>query len=279
MSFPGKDREEMLQTAIAILQDLVARHPEVPDYRYLLARCYRETPPPPFTRNSQAAADHTRKATEILEKLVEDYPDVPDYRYDLSETYATLDARRPFDSESNDRDDEQRARESLEKALAISEELVAEHPNIPDYLTSQVRIRMRLTDLLWQSDPSRAEANLRKARDTEAALVRHFPQNSSYKIWMAVIDESLGRLLQQREQLPEARTTLEEGIALLKEVVENDPKKRLIPWMLAENYRNLADLLRSMNNYEAAAEADRQAEELRKTEEGARPPFRRGRRD
>ena len=36
----------------------------------------------------------------------------------------------------------------LEKALALSEQLVAEHPNIPEYAVSSVNIRLRLNSSL-----------------------------------------------------------------------------------------------------------------------------------
>jgi hypothetical protein len=92
----------------------------------------------------------------------------------------------------------------LDEALAISDGLVAEHPNIPDYAVSQVQIRLRLAYILWQSDPSGTETHLRKALDLQSALARRFPQNFFYKLEMARIRESLAKLLDKRDRLLEA---------------------------------------------------------------------------
>jgi tetratricopeptide (TPR) repeat protein len=255
--------EDSLRKASDLLERLVAEHPGVPDYRHLLARCYREVSSHWFGRGAEFPPDAASRATTLLEKLVEEHPDVPDYRYELSETYAMLDARGPFAPKAIDRAAGQRSRQMLEKALAISEELVAEHPNIPDYAVSQVHLRLRLTGILQASDRSRAQDNLRKARDLQSTLVRRFPQNYSYKFWMAVIYESLAGLLNESGQLPEARSALQDSIALCQEVLQHDPQAGHIRFMLAHNYASLADLLRRMGEEQAAAEALRQAEQLR----------------
>lgn len=88
-----KDREwgnsgEEMHKAIRILEELVAEHPGIPDYRQLLALCYRELRPFDWKAAALGESAPGEKATEILRKLVADFPDVPDYRYDLAETLA-----------------------------------------------------------------------------------------------------------------------------------------------------------------------------------------------
>jgi hypothetical protein len=166
---------------------------------------------------------------------VDEYPHVPDYRHDLSQSYAWPVPGWPFWPAATDRTAEQRSREMLEKALAISEELVFEHPNIPDYAVSQVHIRLRLTDILWESDPSRAEANLCKALDLQSTLARRFPQNSFYRLGVAIIHESLAVFLRDRGQLPEARSALDNSIASFQEVLQKDPNAGFIRGVLAHN--------------------------------------------
>ena len=159
-------------------------------------------------RSIGSAAARTRlsqpddKAIQIMQKLVEEYPDVPDYSYDLCETYA-IEADRsqfssrqeiragggysrppdPFSSEAADSAARQRSREMLEKALAISEELVAKHPNIPDYAVSQVFIRLRLAGITQESDRAGAESNLRKALDLQSAPASPLSQNFLLQVW------------------------------------------------------------------------------------------------
>jgi tetratricopeptide (TPR) repeat protein len=252
------EKEHSLQEAIDLLERLVAEHPAVPDYRHLLALCYREVFPRWFGRGPDSSSDAANKATKMLQELVQEYPDVPDYRYDLCQTYTMLNARRAFSPGGADPSQ----RETLDKALAISEELVAEHPNVPDYAVSQVHIRLSLAAILGKSDPTDAEACLRKALALQSALVRRFPRTSSYKFSMAIICDSLAGFLQERGRLPEARAMLQASIAALKEFLKNDPRAGPFRGVLAHHYMILADLLRRMGEQEAAAEAVRQARDL-----------------
>ncbi|MGD0382156.1 MAG: hypothetical protein ABSA77_01455 [Thermoguttaceae bacterium] len=216
-----------------------------------------------FDRRADSTRETTNKAVQILQKLVEEYPDVPDYRYDLSETYAIEDDRGPFFPKATDSTARKRSLETLEKALAISEELVAEHPNIPDYAVSQVFIRLRLANILQESDRSGAESNLRKALDLQSALVRRYPKTFTYKFGMAIIYESLAVLLEKRGVLSEARCMLQASIDALKELSQNDPKAPPLRGILAHHYMSLAELLRRMGEKQAAADAEAQARNLR----------------
>jgi tetratricopeptide (TPR) repeat protein len=247
------------------LERLVAAHPTVPGYRHLLARCYRETSSMPAGRAAGPGRDKDSlyKATQILESLVKEYPQVADYRYDLSETYAMLGDGGPRGPEAPPGDAPQRSPAMLEKALALSERLTAEHPNIPEYAVSSVNIRLRLNTSLRESDPPRAEANLRKALDVQSALAGRFPESSSYKFWTAVIQESLGRLFQERGRLPEARSALQDCIVSYQEVLRNDPKARHVRGILAKVFMSQASVLRRMGDDQAAEEATRQAQDLR----------------
>jgi eukaryotic-like serine/threonine-protein kinase len=282
-SLSPEERVASIQKAIDILEKLVAEHADVPDYRYLLARCYRVAPFPPFGRRPDPAADTADKAIQIMQKLVEEYPDVPDYSYDLSETYAIEAARNLFSAEPGDsprRSDDtarpvassskttdptarQRSLDMLGKALAISEELVAKHPNIPDYVASQVLIHLRLADIIQENDKAGAESNLRKALDLQSALARRYPKTSSYKFGMAMICEWLAGLLEARGTLPEARSMLQGSIDALKELSQSDPTGSPVNAVLAHNYMNLSDLLRRMGEDQAAAEAAASARSLR----------------
>jgi serine/threonine protein kinase len=286
----SQQSEDSRQKAVDLLERLVADHPAVPGYRHLLARCYREAPPLRPRGGPGSEPDNLYQATRILEKLVEEHPDVADYRYDLSETYAMLADRGsswgtvPIFAAETTQSREQadfaakmglspsagpehhapgRSPAMLEKALAISEQLVAEHPNIPEYAVSSVNIRLRLNYDLRESDPARAEANLRKALDVQSTLARRFPENFFYKFWLAAIQESLGGLLQEQGRLPEARSALQDGIASFEEVVQKDPKAGHVRGILAKNYLNLADVLRRMGQEQAAQEVSHKAQELR----------------
>ena len=156
--FPDGNRQEnedYRQAAVDLLERLVVGHPTVPAYRHLLARCYREAPPTSAGRAASSGPDSLNKAAQILENLVKEHPDVADYRYDLSETYAMLGDQGPRGAEASEASAAERSPAMLEKALALSEQLVAEHPNIPEYAVSSVNIRLRLNHILRESDPTR----------------------------------------------------------------------------------------------------------------------------
>lgn len=212
------------------------------------------------------------KALQILQKLADDYPNVPDYRQDLCETYAMLDEQRMFSPEGAGKDAGKRSLAMLEKGLAISEELVAEHPNVPDYAVSEVYIRMRLSGVLQESDPASAESHLRKALELQTSLVRRFPKTASYNFWMAVVQESLGQLLQQRGQLAESRLMQQDSIAEVKKILGSDPHAGMLRGLLAYKYTCLADLLRQMKDEKAAAEALRQADQLHQADPSRQRP-------
>ena len=74
--------------------------------------------------------------------------------------------------------------------------------------------------------------------------MRRFPHTSTYKFWLGVIHQSLARFLQQRGQLSEARSALQECVTLLNGAMRDDPKATHIRDVLAQNYLNLAELLR-----------------------------------
>jgi len=262
-------REGQLAAAasVALLEGLIAESPRVPDYRHLLALCYRELPAPRPPAGRRADSPARDKATAILEKLVKDFPEVPDFRYDLSETYAMVDLGiLRFRSGTSRTDFPQEEADSLQKALEISEALVADHPNVPNYVASQVIIRMKLGELL--SFPQRAEeaeAHLRKGKALQSMLVERFPEVSSYKFGKAMVNAALAKVL-RKKSLPEARALLEESVSILESILAGGgDARRAGParGLLAFHLRSLSGVLREQGEDELAAQAKKRAEELR----------------
>jgi eukaryotic-like serine/threonine-protein kinase len=258
----GGDRREghgFRQKAIDILEQLVTEYPSVPGYHHLLARCYREAQP-----FFAASSGSLSKAMDILEKLAADYPDVADYRYDLSETYAMLGDPGPWGPQNWEGGNSQWSPAMLEKALALSEQLVAEHPNIHEYAISSVGIRLRLNNALQHGDDVKAEASLRKTLDALLNLAGRFPNDYSFcRILTAGVQRKLGELLYAHGRLPEARQALQDCIATCKDILSTDPKAGHFRFFLGLNYEKLADVLRDNGENQASQEARRHAEELR----------------
>ena len=250
------DRITSLEKSVEVLEELVAEFPSVPAYKHLLARCYREIPPsqPPGIR--EWGLDGRERATEILQQLVEDFPGVPEYRHDLSETYAMVDLHgSPLTREGLSM-----AEEHLRAALGISEGLVAERPNIPDYVVSLVHIHHKLADVLRRSrQPDAAEVEHRKALALQSSLARRFPEVAPYRIWLATIQGSLARLLRDRGSLEEARLLAEASITMLSDIKDDSAKHGPVRGLLVENYDCLAEVLSRMGEEELAQDARRQA--------------------
>ena len=98
------------------------------------------------------------------------------------------------------------ADERLRQAMTILDQLVAEHPNMPDYVASQVQTLYMLSEvLLCMHRPDDAETALRKALARQLSLVDQFPKVSPYKAWKAILQESLAKLSADRGRTREAR--------------------------------------------------------------------------
>src|SRR5262249_43162523 len=100
------------QRAADLLEELVREYPAVPEYRHLLACCYRDLPPDPPGRGQPKGKSNTERAMDLLRELVKDFPRVPDYRFDLCETLA-----RPGPPERFREVSDARRQEWLEEAL------------------------------------------------------------------------------------------------------------------------------------------------------------------
>jgi serine/threonine protein kinase len=256
------EQVEARQKAIDLLTELGASYPKVPEYRHLLALCYRDLPAP-----SQSASDDQlgprdamTQAITVLKQLVDDFPAVPEYRYDLSETYAM--AAVPALCEGPDPlgMEEQRLRAALE----ISEQLVAQRPNIPTYVVSQVHIRLRLADFLRRrNQPDAAEEQLKQAQSLQVTLARRFPEVPSHQVFVAVVDGALGRLLRDRGQLNEARSHFEAAAAVLNKLPSDWPRPPYVRDVLVATFTELADVDGRLGDHTAASEAARRAEEYR----------------
>jgi serine/threonine protein kinase len=249
---PRRDEDDPLRRAIRLLEGLLEENPRLPDYRQLLARCYREMAPA-RTRGEAAAFEPLARAVAIVEELVDDSPEVPDYRHDLCELYALME----------DREAPKRGA-SLEKALAISEALVADHPQVPAYAASQVHLRRGLADIREKEGKlDEAEGHLRKALALQSSLARRFPEVSSYKLWECGLKESLAVVLRGRGQPQEARFLLENSVAVLAEHIDGaQSQQRPLRALLARCLRSLALVRDDLGDVAGAEEAQRRAEEL-----------------
>jgi tetratricopeptide (TPR) repeat protein len=251
---PGPDGEHPAGRAVALLEGLIAEFPKVPEYRHLLACCYRDLPPERFGRGRPAPGARTDRAVDLLERLVEDFPRVPDYCLDLCETLA-----RPGPRSGGPGGRQQR----LRRAVALSEQLVKQYPNVPDYRAAHARYLDGLGMALREADDVvESEKRHRQAVAIQQRLVRQHREVVAYRFWLGLMERSLGRVLCNRGQWKEARTRLESATARVEGLWKNDARLGGARPFLGMAYRELAEALEHTGEPARAAEARRKADQF-----------------
>jgi tetratricopeptide (TPR) repeat protein len=120
-----------LDEAIGVLTHLIEKEP-VPDYRYLLARCYLAKDRRRGGRFPEPGTS-TQAAIGILRELASSHPNVPDYQYELAMAYA-------FSRSGGE--------ENLPDAVNILDRLSREQGSVPQYVGSHLWVRSRLGESL-----------------------------------------------------------------------------------------------------------------------------------
>jgi serine/threonine protein kinase len=256
---PRDEQRDFLAKAVALLEELTQQRPTEPQHQHLLALCYLEGVPLGESDASGPRAGDER-AIEILEGLVKALPDVPDYAYDLSEAYARMHVPRP----PIPPDDQEMVEEHFHKAAALLDRLVAQHPNIPEYLTAQAHVYHKLGAFFRQTDRlAEAQQSLRKAISIQSSLVEQFPNAPYHRVWLGTFQIALGDVLLRSRQPSEACPILDKAIGMLTSLLTDQPEMAFVHGQLARAYSNLAVALRQSGQREAAAQAERQSEQER----------------
>jgi serine/threonine protein kinase len=247
-----------IQRAVTILEQLERDYPTVPEYRHLLACCYRDAPPDRFGFGPPRAGGNVDRAVELMRKLIADHPRVPDYKLDLCETL-----RRTPPVWQAIPDEAKKIRERLEEAVNTAAELTSQYPNVPQYAAAHAQYLDRLgMDLMAMRIPADAEKANRKAVAIQSALVKQYPHVVAYRFWLSLMECSLARCLREPGQSSEARTRLESAIARLEMLRLEQPGLDSIRPFLGMAYGELAMLHTRSGEKELAAKVQKKAEEF-----------------
>jgi serine/threonine protein kinase len=255
------EADQYLGKAVGLLKVLMQEESAVPAYRHLLALCYRERSTLSAGPSPTIDASDRKEAINLLEQLVKQFPHVPEYRFELSETLAWMDVRgRPppgFPSSMA-------AEIDFQEALRLSKELVAEHPNVPDYQLSKAQIHSKLAGLQKQSNQlDQAEKNLRQAVVLQNSLVLRFPKVPFHQYINVMFQDALADVLVEQKKWQESRPLVESSIKQLTKMLGQDKNKTFLGFTLADDYAKLAKILRGLGQPELAARAEEQAKEVR----------------
>jgi len=194
---PGGPPFDFFGSAVEILTELVASHPENSEYRLALARSYRNrTFMPPHRRRgrgdeeqppSDSGAIENREvprgsesfaaAVELLDALVDDFPDDPNYRYELADTLCMI---GPGMREYNEQQD---IAIRLDRAIQIATELVESHPNAFEYQALLGGAHRKLAAVLMKRDQiDIALMHYSRAIELEKPLADRFHEISLYQV-------------------------------------------------------------------------------------------------
>jgi eukaryotic-like serine/threonine-protein kinase len=247
---PGEENPTS-SLAIPILEQLVKEYPGVPEYRHLLACCYRDFSNGPINNQQE-------RAIELLRQLVSDFPKVPDYRYDLAETLG----RGGFMGRMFS-DNSPKMMTKLDEAIKLSDQLMKEYPTVPQYAATAAQLFDRQgMHLQQQRKPAEAEPKHRRAYTIQSNLVKQYPDVDAYRIWLIMIESGLSRDLMEQQQWPEARKILADAVNQM-EVIQRKSESPFTSPLLGRIYSEYAQVLVEMNERDEAEAVRKKLDGLR----------------
>jgi eukaryotic-like serine/threonine-protein kinase len=208
--------------SVALGEGLVARHPEVAEYRFELARGLGSlgllaTDPGEWDRIFL-------KGIGVLETLVRDDHAVAKYRHQLGRTLinrAALLLVRPDGARDQ-------AAPCLRRVISIYQGLVADFPDRPDYRHLLAMGHNDLGELLAQSgDAAAAERAFRTSLEWRRGLAIASPDVPDYRSGHGIGLATLGRHLVDHGRLAEGQRLLEEAIAEHRAALAKVPRNPL----------------------------------------------------
>ncbi len=237
-----------LREAVALLDGVLQTHPDDRECRYLLGLCHQELAGVFRTLHFHRDANkELNQSINILEKLTSDHQHVSEYQYALTQSYVMVDLGPPGPRRQQVM---QHAREYLEKALHLLEQLSRDNPGHPDYVVSQVQAYRQLGVLLSHGDPNQgrkenegqARTYLTKAVGFQKELVRRYPNVTSYRLGLIMVEQSLADLLLKTRHGREAKPLLQNAVTLIKELQRKNPDADYLDRMLEFSERALRDI-------------------------------------
>lgn len=269
------DREdaESLRQAITLLNDLNLNDSAHPEYRFLLALCYRENAKHEFEDNEQ-------QSIALLQKLCEQFPQVPEYRYELGVTLAEVPVHDLGPSTAS------KSVRSLRDSLKQLNVLTKSHPNIPLYIEASAHTHHKLGTLLRKfaddlgsqraTNMAESEKHLRLAVRLQKLQCEQFPDSVSEKTWLARMRDNLAECLLESNQQSLALAMIKQSIAESSIFVSENKDSDSAIRILMVQHETHAEILNDLGRYEDAKAARREADDLREyLPPPPRPPKRR----
>jgi serine/threonine-protein kinase len=223
----------------AILTQLAADFPDVPQYRHELARNCNDLGVTLASQGNLAEAEAAyRQAIALQEKLVADSPTVMDYRHNLAKHCSALgnllaaQGKRP------------EAEAAFRRALALEEQLAAAFTAVPEYRREVARTQLNLGVVLADlGKPAEAEAVFRRARDVQQQLADDFPGLPELRQELAGSHNNLGILLYGLGKRAEAEEAFRQSLSLLERLAAEFPSVPDYAVELGRGYANFGKVV------------------------------------
>ena len=196
--------------ALTLLKGLTTESPDNVSYQVVLGRALRdESRIARDLRDFSRADDAIRKSIELFEALCKSHSDSVVFKYELADTLSRTVSNRPID------------RQRCERARTICEQIVKEHPQVPEYQALKASTLFKLSMAEGKND--RAEELMQEAIAIQRELANRF---TDVAVYGNVLRLSLLRLSDIQEYLgkseiaKETKELAEKELARLKENVK-----------------------------------------------------------
>jgi serine/threonine protein kinase len=211
--------EKAYRQALQLYEQLMAEHPQVPQYRHQLAIAHNNIGVLlEATGRANEAEKAIRKALEIQERLVADRPELPQYSEELARMHINL----AMLSRSDGRVAE--AEKAYGQALEVYQRLAAEYPDVRTYWLALAETYADLGTLLERSDrPAEAEGAYQHALQLYERLAALSPQSPEYQLRIGWTLAGMGTLYATLGKTPDAARQLERAEKLLRELSQKNP--------------------------------------------------------
>lgn len=239
----GADAEAIAsyQKAIAKFQELANDYPGNPDYRFVLATCYRKVSLEwTVSDNVREMAEAAERSHEILETLCEEYPDKPEYRLGLVRSIFWL--ALSWDWEQSEWD-----LEVVKTGVVLAEQLTVDYPNEPKYRRQLGNLQFASAQAAYrQGDDQTAMRWLERAIDSIRPLVKDpdsGPEDRRTLATLATILLSASEAFMDHARLADAERVAREAIELSKQLTSGFPGIYHHRMRLAYAHDNLRSVL------------------------------------
>jgi tetratricopeptide (TPR) repeat protein len=222
--------------AIGLLEELSQQEPNQAQYRLELARNYRDRMRMSrLIGNQQVFEESLGKATGIFKDLLEKSPKSPVLKYELANLYTSSLVHPTLDADR------------LEEALRLIQEVIDEHPAVPEYQTLYAALLARSAWVQpFAPDPpterqfERVENGINKlqhAINIHQGLVDRFPEIPLYGLNLLQAKVQLVEFTTQFRRAEKAKASLAEATALAEKMLDSGAARQPAIRALLERLR------------------------------------------